>query len=203
MPVRRSSPGWRTRCAPTSSTSAGCSTAPMVPTSPAPTHRSHGGRPGAVLGRRVRRRSPGRPRGPAEPRPRLPLRDKARRHAANEAPYRQRVARRVRFLARGRKVERQHDVDPGTQPPRQLTCGRTRGTLGTGSPGKANRGVGRDRQVERPGWLGRSDPSGLLPRVRLPGFESIVARFGGKERFNGMVRDLLCFDYHEEWVARS
>ncbi len=49
------------------------------------------------------------------------------------------------------------------------------------------------------GWSGTARPA-FSSRARLLDFESVVDRFGGKERFNDMVQDLLSFDYYDEWI---
>lgn len=49
-------------------------------------------------------------------------------------------------------------------------------------------------------WSGAARPD-FSPHSRPLAFESIVERFGGRERFNEAVHDLLCFDYYDAWVA--
>ena len=58
--------------------------------------------------------------------------------------------------------------------------------------------IGRSNVLE--GWNGAARPS-FSPRAQLLDFESIIEHFGGKERFNDAVRDLLCFDYYDTWIA--
>ena len=49
-------------------------------------------------------------------------------------------------------------------------------------------------------WRGKNRPA-FSDRVRLLSFEDIVKRYGGKKRFNELVRELLSFDYYEKWVS--
>ena len=48
-------------------------------------------------------------------------------------------------------------------------------------------------------WRGDNRPA-FSNRVCLLVFEDIVDRYGGKEKFNKLVRELLSFDYDDRWV---
>lgn len=60
--------------------------------------------------------------------------------------------------------------------------------------------VARSSTLDR--WSGEARPD-FSQHVQLLNFECVVDRFGGKEKFNNAVRDLLCFDYYAEWFANS
>jgi hypothetical protein len=48
-------------------------------------------------------------------------------------------------------------------------------------------------------WHGQDRPA-FSDRVRLLSFEDIVERYGGKDKFNALVGNLLSFDYYNQWV---
>jgi hypothetical protein len=51
-------------------------------------------------------------------------------------------------------------------------------------------------------WNGENRPA-FSDRVKLVSMESIVECYGGKSRFNSLVREVLAIDYYEEWIARN
>lgn len=51
-------------------------------------------------------------------------------------------------------------------------------------------------------WNGSARPD-FSSNVHLISFDVIVEKFGGEERFNQMVRDLLDFDYYSAWVEHE
>jgi hypothetical protein len=60
--------------------------------------------------------------------------------------------------------------------------------------------IARDTVLKK--WQGTGRPA-FSNRVRFLSFESIVDRFGGKEKFNGLVRNMLEFDYYDQWMKGS
>ena len=52
------------------------------------------------------------------------------------------------------------------------------------------------------GWREGVRPA-FSPCFRPLAFESIVEHFGGKEKFNDAVHDLLSFDYYDTWIANT
>jgi len=56
--------------------------------------------------------------------------------------------------------------------------------------------VARSETIDR--W--EANRPAFSNRVRFVKFERIVEQFGS-ERFNEEVRELVCFDYHDEWIT--
>jgi hypothetical protein len=51
-------------------------------------------------------------------------------------------------------------------------------------------------------WAAQARPA-FSDRVRLLSFESIVDCYGGKDKFNALVREMLSFDYYDQWIKRG
>jgi hypothetical protein len=51
-------------------------------------------------------------------------------------------------------------------------------------------------------WIAQNRPA-FSDHVRLLSFESIVDCYGGRDKFNALVREMLSFDYYDEWIRRT
>jgi len=70
--------------------------------------------------------------------------------------------------------------------------------------------VGQERLRLTPAWVvvarrqvlrqWEKDPPNFSGAVRKVAFEDIVERFGGRQPFNALIREMLDVDYFEQWV---
>jgi hypothetical protein len=57
--------------------------------------------------------------------------------------------------------------------------------------------VARQRVINS--WVNGKTPD-LSRNCTVLSFESIAAAFGGREQFNGLVAEIIRFDYHQQWL---
>jgi hypothetical protein len=55
------------------------------------------------------------------------------------------------------------------------------------------------RQSTLDSWQGDGRPA-FSDRVKFLPFESVVEAYGGHQAFNGLVGQMLSFDYYDSWV---